>query len=79
MDSLATKLLAGVRVVGEQEDLIKVMFPSDRVSVVGERETARGAELPERIECLANALLFEQRDPIGMRHVGAAKDPAIVL
>jgi hypothetical protein len=53
-----------VLVCREHEDLIKIVFPNDRVAVPRERQSALLAECTQVVKMLADALLFPEHDPV---------------
>jgi hypothetical protein len=53
-----------VLLFGEQEHLIKRVLPHHRMPVRGQGQPALLAEIPQRVEVLADALLLFQREPV---------------
>jgi hypothetical protein len=66
MHPLAAELLAedlGMLLNGEQEYLLESFLGHYRVPVTGQRQPALVAEISQRMEVLADALLLLERDP----------------
>lgn len=52
-------------------------FAHDRVPVTGQRQAPLGAETPQRMEVLADAPLFFERDPVPVFLIGVAQDAPV--
>jgi hypothetical protein len=79
MHPLAAELLAedlGMLLNGEQEYLLESFLGHYRVPVTGQRQPALVAEISQRMEVLADALLLLERDPISAGLEATAVTPS---